>query len=72
MNFPLQNKDTKEDIQMADFHRKKCSTSLTVRKMHIKTKMKYHFIPIRMVIIKKSTNNKCCRACGGKGSLLQC
>ena len=51
---------------MADIHRKECSTSLIIRKIHIKTKMRYHLTPVRMVIIKKSTNNKCCRGCGGK------
>ena len=38
--------------------------------MQIKTTMKYHFIPVRMAIIKKSTDNKCCRECGEKGTLL--
>ena len=34
--------------------------------------MKYHLIPVRMAIIKKSANNKCCRGCGKKGTLLHC
>ena len=57
---------------MANKNMKRCSASLIIRQMQIKTTMRYYLMPVRMAAIKKSTDNTYRRGCGVKGILLHC
>ena len=57
---------------MASKHMKRCSTSLVIRRMQIKTTVRYHFILIKMAITKKEDNNKSQQGCGEIETLIHC
>ena len=65
MNRPF----SKEDIYEANTHMKKCSSSLVIGETQIKTTLRYHLMPVRMVITEKS-GDRCWRGCGEIGTLL--
>ena len=59
-------------IQRGHREVKRCSASLAIREIQIKTTMRYHFTLVRMAIINKATNNKCWSSCGEKRTLVHC
>ena len=63
---------TKEVIQMADKHMKKCSPSYVSRELEIKATVKYHYIPISMAKIQNTDNTKCWQGCEAERTLIHC
>ena len=62
----------KEDIQMVNRHMKRCSTSLIVREIQVKTTFRYQLTLVRVAKINNSGNNRCWQRCGERGTLLNC
>jgi hypothetical protein len=63
---------SKEEIQMGKKHMKKCSPSLAIKEMLIKTTLRFYLTPVRLTIIKNTTTNRCWRGCGEKGNFVLC
>ena len=63
---------TEEDIDVANMHMRKCSASLAIREIKIKTTRRSHITQVRMRKINKAGNHKCWRRCGVKETLLHC
>ena len=72
MGSELNKEFSTEEYRMAEKHLKKCSTSLIIREMQIKTTLRFHLTPVRIVKIKTSGDSTCCRECGERGTLLHC
>jgi hypothetical protein len=72
MGTELNRTFSKKEIQMAKKHMKKCSQSLAIKEMKIKTTLRFHLIPVRIAIIKNTTNSRCWRGCEEKGTLVHC
>jgi hypothetical protein len=68
----LNREFSKEEVQMASKYTKKCSDSLVIKEMQIKTTLRFHLTPVRMARIKGSSNNKCWGGCGKTGTLTHC
>ena len=68
----LNKKFSIEEYGMAEKHLRKCSTSLAIREMQVKTTLRFHLTPVRLAKIQNSDDNRCWQGCGERGTLLHC
>jgi single-stranded DNA-specific DHH superfamily exonuclease len=61
---------SKDENQIAKKHMKKCSPSLAIKEMQIKSTLRFHLTPVRIAIIKNTTNNMCWQGCGVRETLI--
>jgi hypothetical protein len=63
---------SKEKFQVTKKHMKKCSPSLAIKEMQMKTTLRFHLTPVTIAFTKNTTNSKCCCGCVEKGTLVHC
>jgi len=72
MGYRAKKEFSTEEYRRFEMHLKKCSASLTIREMQIKTTLRFYLTPVRMAKIKNSGDLRCWRGCGERGALLLC
>jgi hypothetical protein len=72
MGSELNKEFSTEEYQMAEKHLKKCSTTIVIREMQIKTTLRLYLTPVRMAKIKNAGDSRCWQGCGERGTLLHC
>jgi len=72
LGIKLNQEFTTEGSEIAEKHLKKCSKSLVIREMQIRTTLRFHLTPVKMAKIKNSGNSTCWQGCGERGTLLHC
>jgi hypothetical protein len=68
----LDREFSKKELQMVSKYMKKCSISLVIKEMQMKTTLRFHLTPVGMAGIKGNNNNKCCQGCSKTGTLIHC